>query len=122
MIPNLFLETVSKIDLYKLTALAWSDFGSKFLLATASFKMIMTSSSVFFLNSSKLPQRVLSAGISVLSNHVPFTYLKKSSFGFTEVSINSVRIPNFSVFETTASPDDPSFPGCPSFPIVTEQL
>ena len=28
---------------------------------------------VFFRNSSKLPQRVLSAGISVLSNQLPFT-------------------------------------------------
>ena len=59
----------------------------------ADLRIPKASSSVFCLSSAKLPQLVLSSGISVLSYHFPLTYLKKSSFGVVSVSMKSILIP-----------------------------
>ena len=71
--PCWFLDTVSKIDLYKLMALPSSVLVLYFGLLMASFKILATSLLVFSYNSSEEPQEFLSFGITVLSSQVPFT-------------------------------------------------
>src|SRR5688572_16398753 len=78
-----------------LSALPWSVLIEYFGLADASFKISSASLSVFCRNSSKLPQRVLSAGISVLSYQAPLTNLKKSFLASALASIKEIFIPGF---------------------------